>query len=258
MATEMFPSANMIVSAGDQIDWPESPADQWGKFFSPEKLKSLALSATIGNHEAYAKQEHIYFNSPNTEINGIQYGKTAGGCNNWFTYNDVLFINLNGNSLSAAEHKVFIEHAISQNPDTTWRIVLMHQSLFGATSSYTKESTVNLRAALLPVLSDYDIDAVTGKILRVEKPEQKAASADAKAASATTIEKKQLTKTEAENIALGNSGFQASEVRDLDTELDRDDGVLHYDVDFEKDGYDYEYEIDAYSGKILKSRIERD
>ncbi len=160
LANEMFPTANLMVSAGDQIDWPESPADQWGKFFAPDKLKSMALSATVGNHEAYAKQEHIYFNKPNKTINGIQYGKTAGGSNNWFTYNNVLFINLNGNSLSAAEHRVFIENAVNANPDTTWRIVIMHQSLFGGTSSYINESIINLRNALLPVLADYDIDAV--------------------------------------------------------------------------------------------------
>lgn len=111
---------------------------------------------------------------------------------------------------------------------------------------------------------DYDIDAVTGELLRVEKPTQKPATettqkpaADTPASTQTT-EKKQLTKTEARDIALKHAGLKATEVRDLETELDRDDGKLHYDVDFEKDGYDYDYEIDAYSGKILKSRKERD
>lgn len=98
---------------------------------------------------------------------------------------------------------------------------------------------------------DYDIDAVTGEILHVQN------SAD-KPASTTTTEKKQLSKTEARDIALKHAGLKASEVRDLEVELDRDDGTLHFDVDFEKDGYDYDYEIDAYSGKILKSRKERD
>ena len=102
---------------------------------------------------------------------------------------------------------------------------------------------------------DYDIDAVTGQILRVEKPAQKVAD---KPASTTTTEKKQLSKTEARDIALKHAGLKASEVRDLEVELDRDDGKVHYDVDFEKDGYDYDYEIDAYSGKILKSHKERD
>ena len=63
---------------------------------------------------------------------------------------------------------------------------------------------------------------------------------------------------EAKAIALNHAGLNASEVRDLDVELDRDYGTLHYDVDFENGGYDYEYEIDATTGSVLKSRKERD
>jgi uncharacterized membrane protein YkoI len=68
----------------------------------------------------------------------------------------------------------------------------------------------------------------------------------------------QLTREEARSIALKHAGLTADEVRDLDVELDRDDGTLHYDVDFEADGYDYEYEIHATSGKILRSEKDRD
>lgn len=121
---------------------------------------------------------------------------------------------------------------------------------------------------------DYDIDAVTGEILRVQKPAketsseptQKPTTSDNSSSGSTnsnnsstgSTTEKQLTKAEAKAIALKHAGVKESEVRDLDVELDRDDGTLHYDVDFEKDGYDYEYEIDAKTGKILKSRKERD
>jgi len=101
---------------------------------------------------------------------------------------------------------------------------------------------------------DYDIDARTGEILRVEKPVKSGTSAPTSSESA----EKQLTQEEAQNIALKHAGVKASEVRYLDVELDKDDDTVHYDVDFEKDGYDYEYEIDAKTGKILKSRKERD
>ena len=101
---------------------------------------------------------------------------------------------------------------------------------------------------------DYEIDAVTGDILHVQKPAQQAAYSSTNSSSST----KQLTKAEAKAIAFKHAGVKESEVRDLEVELDKDDGVLHFDVDFEKDGYDYDYEIDATSGKILKSRKERD
>ena len=97
---------------------------------------------------------------------------------------------------------------------------------------------------------DYEIHAETGKILKRDVP--------AKATTTSTTETKQLTKAEAQNIALKHAGFTADQVRDLEVELDKDDGTRHFDVDFEKDGYDYSYEIDAASGKILKSEKERD
>lgn len=97
---------------------------------------------------------------------------------------------------------------------------------------------------------DYEIHAETGKILKKDVP--------AKATTTSTTETKQLTKEEARNIALKHAGFTADQVRDLEVELDKDDGTPHYDVDFEKDGYDYSYEIHAASGKILKSEKERD
>ena len=103
---------------------------------------------------------------------------------------------------------------------------------------------------------DYEIDAVTGDILRVEKPVKQAASSSTNSSSSSSS--KQLSKAEAKAIALKHAGVKESEVRDLEVELDKDDGTVHYDVDFEKDGYDYEYEIDATSGKILKSQKERD
>lgn len=107
---------------------------------------------------------------------------------------------------------------------------------------------------------DYEIDADTGNILKKEvpkEPESKPASTN-ETSSKETSTAKQLTREQARDIALKHAGLTASQVRDLDVELDRDDGTLHYDVDFEADGYDYEYEIHATSGKILRSQKERD
>lgn len=84
------------------------------------------------------------------------------------------------------------------------------------------------------------------------------ATAPATQTYAPTVPETKLTRDEAISIALKNAGLTREEIQDLDVELDRDDGVLHYDVDFEAGGYDYEYEIHATSGKILRSQKERD
>lgn len=106
---------------------------------------------------------------------------------------------------------------------------------------------------------DYEIDANTGKILKKQvpqEPESKPASSDT--TTKETTAPKQISRDEAIEIALKHAGLSRSQVRDLDAELDRDDGTAHFDVDFEAGSYDYEYEIHATSGKILRSQKERD
>lgn len=67
-----------------------------------------------------------------------------------------------------------------------------------------------------------------------------------------------ITKEEAKSIAFKDAGVKESDVYDLDVELDFDGGVSHYDIDFEKGGKEYEYVIDAQSGKILHTTAEKD
>ena len=62
-----------------------------------------------------------------------------------------------------------------------------------------------------------------------------------------------ITPDEAKAIALQDAGLEASDIRDLEVELDLDDGPAHYDVDFEKTSADYEYDIDAVTGQILRA-----
>ena len=59
-------------------------------------------------------------------------------------------------------------------------------------------------------------------------------------------------------VALAHAGFHESNVRRLKCELDREDGVMVYEVEFKKDGFEYDYDIDAKTGTIVKSKKERD
>lgn len=60
------------------------------------------------------------------------------------------------------------------------------------------------------------------------------------------------------DIALKDAGFAASDVTELKCELDRDDAVVHYDVDFKNGGKEYDYDIGATDGKILSAKSEVD
>lgn len=72
----------------------------------------------------------------------------------------------------------------------------------------------------------------------------------------TKLTAKNITASKAKSIALKDAGTTASEVRDLDVEKERDDGMTYYEVTFETWKYEYEYKI-SLKGKILRKDVER-
>lgn len=68
----------------------------------------------------------------------------------------------------------------------------------------------------------------------------------------------EITAEDAKNIALSHAGLSGKKVHDLEVELDRERGKKIYEVSFESERFDYEYEIDAETGEILISDKEWD
>lgn len=68
----------------------------------------------------------------------------------------------------------------------------------------------------------------------------------------------QITLEKAKAIAVNHAGLSMSGVTFSKAKLDTDDGNTIYDIEFYKDGIEYEYEIDASSGKILEYDAEHD
>lgn len=62
----------------------------------------------------------------------------------------------------------------------------------------------------------------------------------------------------AKSIALKHAGKSASSVSFTKAKLDKDDGKVVYEIEFRSGRTEYEYDIDAYSGKILEYDIDRD
>lgn len=56
-----------------------------------------------------------------------------------------------------------------------------------------------------------------------------------------------------------HAGVDKNAIREPDVEIDMERGEpYHYDVEFEANGYEYDYEIDAISGKVIKSEKDTD
>ncbi|MBO6133828.1 MAG: PepSY domain-containing protein, partial [Lachnospiraceae bacterium] len=59
-------------------------------------------------------------------------------------------------------------------------------------------------------------------------------------------------------IALQKAGLKEKDVTFSKAKLENDDGKKEYDIEFYRGGYEYEYEIDALTGKITDESIEID
>ena len=75
--------------------------------------------------------------------------------------------------------------------------------------------------------------------------------------SGSTSDKAYSGAERAKSIALSHASLAETAVFDLDCELDYEYGRMVYEVDFDANGAEYEYEIDAKSGDILLFEIER-
>ena len=111
---------------------------------------------------------------------------------------------------------------------------------------------------------EYLVDAYTGKVLSGQKDLLAAVSASnettkpsgQKPAPSGTVQ--DIGYAKAKSIALNHAGVSESKAYDMDIELDDEDGTLVYEIEFKSGNMEYDYEIDAASGTILKHEAELD
>ena len=65
-----------------------------------------------------------------------------------------------------------------------------------------------------------------------------------------------ISKAQAKEIALVNAGLKAEDVTFTKVKLETDDGILQYEVDFNKGNYEYDYDIDAKTGAVIDSDMD--
>ena len=124
-ATEQNPDINFMISAGDQVNKTGKPKEE--------------------EYDSYLASD---------------YGTTAAGGDYYYTYGDGLFIVLNTNNYNVAEHEQLIKEATEANPDTAWRIVTIHQDIYGSGLDHSDTDGMILRTHLTPIFDSYDIDVI--------------------------------------------------------------------------------------------------
>lgn len=165
-AVAQAPDASFVLSAGDQIQTNKKKAPnkdatnseiEYAGYLCPEVLDSLPVATTVGNHDADNPNYIYHFNTANNSelgSNGI-----VGG-DYYYTYGNALFIMLNTQDTNVAEHKQFIEQAVAACPDAKWRIVTLHQDIYGSAEHSNEPEITNLRYQLVPYFEENDIDVV--------------------------------------------------------------------------------------------------
>lgn len=146
---------NFILSAGDQVN-TASDENQYSGYLDHEELTSVPQATTIGNHDSSSNAYTQHFNLPNETAKG----ETTAGTDYWYVYNNTLFMNINTNNTSTAEHKAFMKEAIKENQDVRWKVVVFHHSVYSVASHSVESSILKRREELTPVFDDLGIDVV--------------------------------------------------------------------------------------------------
>lgn len=167
-ALELNPNVSFMVSAGDQIQssdkktaddthavYAENEIEYTG-YLLPDALKSLPVATSIGNHDSLSSNYTYHFNNPNAD----ELGSTYAGGDYYFSYGDALFIMLNTNNTNISEHKQFIEKADEAVSGAKWKIVTLHQDIYGSGEHSNEPEIAELRYGLTPIFEEYGIDTV--------------------------------------------------------------------------------------------------
>ena len=101
-------------------------------------------------------QNHFNVPNPFTE----ETNPTKAGHGYYYTYGNALFIVINANNYNAADHEALIKKAIKANPNTKWRIVVMHQDIYGSGLDHSDSDGILLRTQLTPIYDANKIDIV--------------------------------------------------------------------------------------------------
>ena len=150
-------------------------------------------------------------------------------------------------------------HACVSSADTQYLNCWMEYD-DGCEDHYEVEFAVN------GVQYEYEIDLHTGAVLKCEQERSESGHhseshhSESHHAGYNTVpsgtNSGYIGETAAINAALAHANVSVSNAYELEAELDASDGV--YEVEFVSDSVEYEYEIDAYSGAIVKYESDRD
>lgn len=139
--------------------------------------------------------------------------------------------------------------------DEAKEIAFAHANVDGTKAEFEEEeydphhNEYDLEFIVDNIEYEYEIDAASGKIVEAEKEAITSNNTSREEADVISLD-------QAKEIAFDHAQVDGSKATFDDEEFDQDD--LEYELEFKVDGVEYEYDIDAVTGEILKFESEKD
>lgn len=89
-----------------------------------------------------------------------------------------------------------------------------------------------------------------------KQPEKVDVPVSSRPVSSSSVPEVKVSREEAKAAALKHAGLSENEISRYKAELDRERAGLVYEIEFDAGKYEYEYEVSAEDGKVLKSQKE--
>lgn len=105
---------------------------------------------------------------------------------------------------------------------------------------------------------EYEINAVSGAIIKSEKKQDGRHTGTISSSASGNAPAAYITAEQAQTAALKHAGLTVEAIGKYECKLDRDDRIAHYEIEFQAGGYEYEYEINAANGAVIKCEKEAD
>ncbi len=160
-AVDTLPEAEFTVNLGDYVN--DNTNDEWDWYFDNFAFGNNRLThvPVAGNHDGNITNKLNTFNFRNTFCLDRSDNESLEGVYYSFDYGNAHFAVLNTNDMypmSQAQKNWLVNDMT--NSDATWKIILMHRSLYSAGKNINKPDTIVMRDVLLPLIDKLDIDLV--------------------------------------------------------------------------------------------------
>lgn len=168
------------------------------------------------------------------------------------------------NSVEATNNTDAVNNAdFTKNLDTAKSIAISDAGLTEAEVTFTKEKLEYEDGIAVYEIEfyssanryEYEINAKTGDIVSRELKSNKPSAVQP---DTNTENAAQFTLNDAKETAAKHAGFSADELNFSKADMESDNGIIVYEIEFFREGIDYEYKINASTGTIIEYETDYD